>query len=195
MNTTLVLLHLKSSLQPAGTWKHDFLLWCKPIIVQPWFKIMNAPAERSWSPCIARVCRSSFRLLIWSHEKGKSYPKLSSPTICSGWNQCTSQTGSDCSEMTCISRRRTQPWAGVNSSSHTPPVQCPHPQTLFLPGRDQTEACQAHRQASETAAAWDWPGSEEGMSAPHRYSAYLSGHPNAMMVLSSHHSTNRWVTT
>lgn len=62
-------------------------------------------------------------------KKRKLYPKLSSPTICSGWNQCTSQTGSDCSKMTCISRR-TQLQAGVNSSSDPPLVWCPHPQTL-----------------------------------------------------------------
>lgn len=61
--------------------------------------------------------------------------------------------------MTCISRR-TQLQAGVNSSSHPPPVWCPHPQTLVstLQGPEAHQAC---RQASETAAAWDWPGPEE----------------------------------
>lgn len=102
-------------------------------------------AERSWSPFNSHTGRSRFNLLIWSAGKEKSHPKLSSLPVCSGWNGCTC---SDCSEITCISRKRTKLQTGVDrqvlSHTTTPPLQA----------------------LSERAALWDWPGAVEGHVCP-----------------------------
>lgn len=124
--------------------KAPFLPWCKPKTAQPRFKLMNLLKEAGHPLPLIHADPGS----IYSSdhlEKEKSHPKPSSLPVCSGWNGCIGQTCSDCSEMTCISRKRTKPQAGVNRSSHTPPLRRPHPHWP-LTGRNQTEACQACRQ-------------------------------------------------
>ena len=61
-----------------------------------------------------------------------------------------------------------QKWAAPPAEGHSgrqkrsAPLTHHHPKHWSLSGRDRTEAHQAPRQASKTAAAWDWPGSEGG---------------------------------
>jgi len=65
---------------------------------------------------------------------------------------------------------------------------------LCLAGTEQRHTRHPGRQAKQQLLGTGL-GQKGDVSAPHRYSAYFSGHPNAMMVLSGHHSTHRWITT